>query len=165
MEHQCISWADRDKHNTIVLKFVVHTECGLVNCLYNQLILEAHPSSLSLHYITEMRYTNSQMNSSAVTKYSVELLRQIRWKALTDYKNFHVNSTIRSHIISLGIRKQPLLHKYHQTRAGRQLLYKINTIAFRVAPQWQEILCTTNRKEVWEGTNKPNHSHQYFNPV
>ena len=35
------------------------------------------------------------------------------------------------HIISLGIRKQPLLHKYHWTRAGRQLFYKINTFAFR----------------------------------
>ena len=36
---------------------------------------------------------------------------------------------MRSHIISLGIRKQPLLCKYHRTRAGRQLFHKIKTIA------------------------------------
>ena len=116
-----------------MLELVAHTECIPVNGLYSQLIPEACPSLLSLHNITETWYTNSQMNSSAVTKYSMELLRQIRQNALTDYKNFHLNSTIRSHIISLGIRKQPLLYKYCQTRAGRQLFHKINTIAFK----WQ----------------------------
>ena len=165
MEHQCISWADRDKHNTIVLQFVAHTESGPVNGLYNQLILEAYPSSLSLHYIIEMRYTNNQMNSSAVTKYSMELQRQIRWNALTDYKNFHLNSTIWSHIISLEIRKQPLLHKYCQTRAGRQLFYKINIIAFRWHHCDKNYYVWQTEKEVLQGTNEPNHNHQYFNPV
>ena len=116
-----------------MLEFVAHTECRLANGLYNQLIPEAYPSSPSLHHTTEMRYTNSQMNSSALTKYSTEVLRQIRQNALFNYTNFHLNSTIRSHIISLGIRKQPLLCKYHRTRAGRQLFHKINTIA----PGWQ----------------------------
>ena len=130
MERQYIKLSRQDGHNTIVLSFIAHTVCRLVNGLHNQLIPEAYPSFLSLHYITEMRYTNGQMNSSAVTKYSLEFLRQIRQNTSTNYRNFHLNSTNRSHIISLGIRKQPLLHKYHQTRAGKQLFYKINMIAF-----------------------------------
>ena len=112
---------------------VAHTECRLANDLYSQLIPEAYPSSPSLHYTTEMRYINSQMNSTALTKYSMEVLRQIRQNALFNYTIFHLNSTIRSHIIPLGIRKQPLLCKYCRTRAGIQLYHKINTKALR----WQ----------------------------
>ena len=73
------------------------------------------------------------MNSQALIKYPIEILRQIRQNALLNYTNFHLNSITRSHIISLGIRKQPLLCKYCRTRAGKQLFHKINTLASR----WQ----------------------------
>ena len=113
VEHQCIKFSRQDGHNTILLRFVAYTECRLVNGLYNQLVLEAYSSSLSLHYINEKRYTNSWVNSSAVTKYSTDFLQQIRCNTLTNYRNFNLNSTTRSYIISLGIRKQPLFYKYH----------------------------------------------------
>ena len=109
VEHQCIKLSRQDGHKMIVLRFIALTECRPVNGLYNQLVLEAYSSSLSLSYITETRYTNSWMNLSAVTKYLMEFLWQIRLNALTNYRNFHLNSTSRSHIISLGIKKQRLL--------------------------------------------------------
>ena len=73
------------------------------------------------------------MNSQALIKYPVEILRQIRRQALLNYTNFHLNSITRSHIISLGIRKQPLLCKYCRTRAGKQLFHRIKTLT----TEWQ----------------------------
>ena len=73
------------------------------------------------------------MNSQALIKYPMETLRQIRRQALQNYTNFHLNSITRSHIISLGIRKQPLLCKYRRTRAGKQLFHRIKTLTTK----WQ----------------------------
>ena len=101
------------------------------------------PVSFPLHYNLDCNtfaqkaaIMNFLTIQDVMAQYSSGFLWNIRKISQTDYKNFQLDNVTKSRVISLGIRKQPVLDGktfcYRRSRAGQKFFHKIHTLVSQV---------------------------------
>ena len=122
----CTKLSRQDEHSIHIYMYTTCTECKSVLGLQKQVVSWALSFPLSLHYLTEMGTYMSQM---ATMNYTASYLHDVDQATGTAYGTYHLDCSIRSHVISLGIRRQPNQEKYRRSRVGENLFHKIQPIA------------------------------------
>ena len=118
----CTKLSRQDEHGILVYMYITCTGCKLILGIHKQLVSWALPSPVSLHYLTEMGTYPSHM---ATLIYIASYLHHVSQATGRAYGTYHLDYSIRLHVISLGIRRQPNQQKYRISRAGKNLFCKI----------------------------------------
>ena len=69
------------------------------------------------------------LSNLTTLKNTANYLHHVGQATRTAYGTYHLDYSIRSHVISLAIRRQPSQQKYRRLRSGKNLFCKIQPIA------------------------------------